>query len=375
VGVGLKRRLTESARLKSMYRRALEVIDRCRRGYGFSASAHNYRGQLWLRDLYYSLPSLIALGRIEEVLSQVQLTLGMVKDDGGVPDYVALQFTDSLGARHLVGFLLDHPYRPWVADTPLLLLIALRGALRPRLPSLSLSRLRLVEERVDRLRNPYTGLIKGSDYKDSLLFDRYLLSNQVDLYVALKLSGRVSEAERVRQAIEELYWDEKLGYYRDTPQGSRFDVLAHVKLIDCGVVNGRRAELVAKSIVKASTPHGIVNLYPPYAAVEVKGSWAACQETFKVNWRLRILFSYGVWRNARGGYQNGTIWPFVHNLAVKALLHLGYEREALENFVKLRGFHEYYDPYTGKGMGSGEQLWSAATWVDAYESLVDAGLL
>jgi GH15 family glucan-1,4-alpha-glucosidase len=356
--------------LDSMYRRAVAVVEKCRCKHGFWASASYYSGQLWLRDLYYSLPGLKILGYLEEVKNQILLTLKKVRKNG-VPDYV-IPFMQRWAAlvrpRAWVGLFIDSPYRPWAADTPLLLLILVRQ-MGLEVPNQLAGRLALVEERIEAMRDPETGLIKGCDYRDSLLFHLPLLSNQVDLYVALKLRGKLGEAEEVREKIEKFYFNRKLGYYTDVPGGRRFDVMAHIKLIQSGILSGRDAERVAKHVLEASTSYGLRNFYPPYSPAELRESWETCLREFKVSWRLRVVFKGGVERNARGEYQNSTVWPFVHNLAVETLAELGLEREAKKLLMKVPGLHECYDPQTGRPLGSPNQLWSAATWISAYQKL------
>lgn len=356
--------------LDSMYRQAVTVVEKCRCKHGFWASASYYTGQLWLRDLYYSLPGLKILGYLEEVKNQILLTLKKVRKNG-VPDYV-IPFMQRWAAlfrpRAWVGLFIDSPYRPWAADTPLLLLILIRQ-MGLEVPNQLAGRLALVEERIEAMRDLETGLIKGCDYRDSLLFHFPLLSNQVDLYVALKLRGKLGEAEEVREKIEKFYFNRRLSYYTDVPGGQRFDVMAHIKLIQSGILSGRDAERVAKHILGASTSYGLRNFYPPYSPAELRESWETCLREFKVSWRLRVVFKGGVERNARGEYQNSTVWPLVHNLAVETLAGLGLEREAKKLFMKVPGFHECYDPQTGRPLGSPDQLWSAATWISAYQKL------
>jgi hypothetical protein len=359
-----------SVDLDSIYKRAVDVVKKCRCKEGFWASASYYSGQLWLRDLYYSLSGLRILGYLNEVKNQLLLTLRKVRKNG-VPDYV-IPFTQRWSAlfhpRAWVGLFIDSPYRPWAADTPLLLLILVRQV-GLEIPNQLSPKLVLVEERIRALRDAKTGLIKGCDYRDSLLFHLPLLTNQIDFYVALKLMGKIGEAEEVREAIEKFYFSKKLGYYTDIPAGRRFDIMAHIKLIQSGLLRGKSAERMVEHFLAASTPYGLRNFYPPCTPEELHESWTKCLKEFKVSWRLRVVFKGGVERNARGEYQNSTVWPFVHNLAVETLAELGLEKEAKKLFLKVPGFHECYDPQTGRPLGSPDQLWSAATWISAYKKL------
>ena len=322
-----------------------------------------------MRDVYYSLDALLRLGHVEELRRQLALTLMRVGGDGGVPDFIVPEV--ALG-RSIVGLMLDSPYRPWVADTPLHLLISLAKLLKPALRT---RRALLVRARVEALRAGPRGMIRGSDYRDSLSFTEALLSNQVDLYLALKAVGEGPEADRLWSYVDEALWDDELGHYRESPRSRRFDLLAHAKLAIHGLVDGYRGELVAEAMLRSLTPYGLVNVRPPYRPEEVRLNWATCVKAHRPKARLKLLISRGVEENARAGYQNGTVWPFAHNMAVEALLRLGYEREALRCLLTLRGFHEYYDPRSGRGGGSAEQLWSAATWLSAYWSLEGEGLL
>ncbi|RLF10842.1 MAG: hypothetical protein DRJ98_05150 [Thermoprotei archaeon] len=364
--------------LSSMYGKALEVIRKCCHRDGFFASTDSYRGQLWLRDLYYSVPGLLRLGYKRTVIRQYVLTMENVKDDGEVPDFIfaySLLKHLKVNLKTLHGRFLDFPYRPWVCDTPLLFIIGLKNFIGEASSRPLREKIGLVRRYIETKRDSYTGLILGADYRDSLLFNSYLLSNQADLYMALKLLGEGKEAERVKESIEEVYWDKKLGHYRDTSNGERFDTLAHVKLIKYGLIDGKRTELIVEKFNKVSTRYGFVNVYPPYTRKELEADWRECGRRYDIGFVTRGLFSYGVRRNMRGDYQNGTIWPFVHNMVVEVLLDLGYEKEAMEHFKKIKGFYEYYDPVTGRGMGSGGQLWSAATWIHLYERFMEEGFL
>jgi glycogen debranching enzyme len=64
-------------------------------------------------------------------------------------------------------------------------------------------------------------------------------------------------------------------------------------------------------------------------------------------------------------YWRGPTWINTAWLLWLGLLRLGYEEQAQElarrvtGAVSQSGLHEYYDPYTGRGMGAPEFAWSA----------------
>ena len=67
--------------------------------------------------------------------------------------------------------------------------------------------------------------------------------------------------------------------------------------------------------------------------------------------------------------QFGTVWPFIAGFGILALIKMGQIEEAKKQFMKWPGFHEWYDPESGKGLGDKEQLWSAAMYLRVYDTL------
>jgi glycogen debranching enzyme len=99
---------------------------------------------------------------------------------------------------------------------------------------------------------------------------------------------------------------------------------------------------VLKALEWAATKFGYLNLTPAY-------SMEACSQWPRV-------------------YQNSTVWPSVQGEAILALTSAGEERTArreMEKWKGLKGFNEWYDPGTGRPMGSAGQLWSAASFLQA----------
>ena len=70
--------------------------------------------------------------------------------------------------------------------------------------------------------------------------------------------------------------------------------------------------------------------------------------------------------------QHSIIWPFIHGFMILALVKEGKIDKAKEQFEKwnqLVGFHEFYDPKTGKGGGSRDQLWSACLYIRCFNAI------
>ena len=56
------------------------------------------------------------------------------------------------------------------------------------------------------------------------------------------------------------------------------------------------------------------------------------------------------------------------NTVVEALIHAAVRAERIRAdsaaLVAAGGFAEYFDPFTGEGLGGGSFSWTAATWLD-----------
>jgi hypothetical protein len=70
-------------------------------------------------------------------------------------------------------------------------------------------------------------------------------------------------------------------------------------------------------------------------------------------------------------YWRGPVWPVINWLLWRSLRLLGYSaraselrRDSLEQIATSGGFAEYFDPFTGKPLGSPQQSWTAAVTLD-----------
>jgi len=74
--------------------------------------------------------------------------------------------------------------------------------------------------------------------------------------------------------------------------------------------------------------------------------------------------------------QHGVIWPFINGFMILAAIKAGLNDLAKTQFAKwnqTNGFFEWYDPITGQGYGSKEQLWSAALYLRTAEAISQIG--
>jgi glycogen debranching enzyme len=70
-------------------------------------------------------------------------------------------------------------------------------------------------------------------------------------------------------------------------------------------------------------------------------------------------------------YWRGPVWPVINWLLWHSLRQLGYSgradeirRDSLSQIAAAGEFAEYFDPFTGKPLGSPQQSWTAAVALD-----------
>jgi glycogen debranching enzyme len=75
-------------------------------------------------------------------------------------------------------------------------------------------------------------------------------------------------------------------------------------------------------------------------------------------------------------YWRGPVWINVDWMLMRGLQRYGFEKQACHlrrtiiDLVESEGFHEYFDPASGRGHGSGLFSWTAALFLDV---LMDEG--
>jgi glycogen debranching enzyme len=346
---------------------AREVIERCRKADGFLASAHLYR-DFYMRDLVFSEEALLRLGHQETVKKQFELFLSRQREDGQIPTLVKV----------LPRFILDHEFHFWTSDTEILLLYGTsRYAehtgdfqfLKENARQLELCR-RFVEGRLNRF-----GFIQGTDWRDAMIVykDRALLANQVLLVAMYDSLGRQGEAEALRRKVNEAFFSRERGFYADFVwrEGDElrrdfcFDCFGNSLAILNEVASSSDAYAIATLLESARTRFGYRNLIPPYRINRLAALSSA--EGLRAFGRTGAFL-----RNRPSNYQNSAIWPFVEARIVQALSKLGLERRAEEAFnlmLNRVGFNEWYSPTTGEPKGSRMQLWTAASLLEARDSV------
>ena len=149
-------------------------------------------------------------------------------------------------------------------------------------------------------------------------------------------SAYLAKAERIRDAIEQQFWLEDVGYYAQALDGHTQPVdsiasnAGHV--LYCGVASQEHADRVAERL----------------AAVDMNGGWG-----------IRTLSTQMSTYNPLS-YHNGSVWPHDVSLAMAGLAAYGHEEQAkvlARQLVKLGGFDprlrlaELYGGYADDGAG------------------------
>jgi hypothetical protein len=196
------------------------------------------------------------------------------------------------------------------------------------------------------------GLVIGGDWRDTRpdFADKALLSNNCLLYRAYQRLGMKDKAEEIKRRINNCFpvyhlltnGQNQCHHYRDYIGTDEFDTLGNALVILFGIAPSGYWDRIIIAAEAYDTPFGYkVNgvTLPPKSEVEE-----------------RVMLATN---------QHGVIWPFIHGFMILAALAAGRESLAarqFEKWTKLDGFYEFYDPRTGVGLGSSDQVWSAALY-------------
>lgn len=368
---------------------AHRVMERCVGEKGLYASPQRYFDQCWTRDFAYAgLEYLIRHDRWDLARRHLENLGARQLKDGRVP----IMFLDN-EPRWLWGklkatvrnrrlsFLLKRYFTgngvgwlsPWTRDSEFLFaysvaVFARRTSdfqfyqlTRPRVDAAIL----YAEDKLCEVRETGgCGLIRGADWRDTRmdLDSARLLSNNCWLRqaYALMIPCETVKMMNLSEDIRARFWNGT--HFRDyvgsdeprTPPDT-FDTFGNALAVLTGVASWDQAHSIVAEAEKCVTRFGYrlntVTLPPK-------------------NEEERQLMS----RIS----QDGVIWPFIHGYMTLAALKIGRHdiaERGLAQWNRLDGFWEYYDPQTGQGHGSPDQMWSAAIYDRVVGELRNYGLL
>jgi hypothetical protein len=188
------------------------------------------------------------------------------------------------------------------------------------------------------------GLIPGADWRDTRidLNDKNVLTNACLLYQAYKVLNENEKADRIKDIIQEKYWNGK--HFVDYPGSDKFDILGNALAVIYDISDFLQRELIFAYTMTLSTPYGF-----------------KMEETFlpSLTEKEQNIMSE----------DKAVIWPFTNGFILNAMLLKGDEKWkniAANEFKKMitqKGFYEWYDIRKGSGYGSENQVWSAALFL------------
>ncbi len=340
---------------------AKSVIDSCKSDLGFYASADLYKHECWTRDLSYCLEGLLAAGYENDVKKALKTLWEKQKSSGRVPTLFFDNFTSWLRnsirrgraksiPKSFTGLeaVLNSIFH--VSDpTPHAVITTYELARSSKdenfISNFSIN-LKSALEYIEK--NCRDGFIVGCDWRDLMpeLRGDALLSNQCLLYRIYRLAGEERKAEDLKNRINNEFWNGE--YYVSSRGRKDFDMLGNALAIEWDIAKKDTYGKLAEMFRKSTTKYGIRNmLLIDKRSANQKTKVPECD-------------------------QYGTIWPFAAYHAVLALDKMGYRdfaREEFEKLENLEGFNEWYDPSSGKPLGSKEQLWNAASYLETVKKI------
>ncbi len=343
---------------------ALRALRSCKTFVGFYASGDRYRYEYWTRDLSFSLKTLLGLGYHRQVKRQLSAIWAKQRKTGEVPTLFVnnrlvwlLKKTFRAVKMHRVPFMLEHYlgleffFNEWTVDsTPHALISTYEYASHTMDKSLIEKFGPNIKLALGYIKNRSTnGLLVGSDWRDTMIHqkDKVLLSNQCLLYRMYELLRKTREADYIKRRINTDFWDGD--HYIDRLDSKNIDSLGLSLGVIFNIIPKDRYASVAKLLKACESRYGVRNMLIRDKNMDPD--------------RLRIPTCD----------QYSVVWPFISCYAAMALNKMGYKRLAIAEMNKmseLNGFNEWYSPDSGKPLGSKNQLWTAALYL---ESVKDVG--
>lgn len=347
---------------------AKRLIEVCIGKNGIWASSFRYKYQCWTRDFVIATEDvLLDWGRNDLVKKHLNNIAKGQYSDGRMPImfldntflWLAIKIWNSI-RNWRISFLLKSYFSeegvgqlsPWTKDSEVLFILGVLKYVSKTGEKSFLEHNRgSIERALNYVEQNLTkdGLVLGGDWRDTRLDlnDKFLLTNNCFLFMVYKLLGQTAKAEQIKISINKKFWTGK--YYRDYIGVDDFDTLGNALTILFEIASEEYYPHILNSVQKLDTPYGYklngVTL-PPKSKEET-------EVMLKTN-------------------QFGVIWPFIHGFMILASLKAGAIEIARAQFKKwenLDGFFEFYDPLTGKGHGSAEQIWSAALYLRVNKEL------
>lgn len=205
------------------------------------------------------------------------------------------------------------------------------------------------------------GLVTGCDWRDTMhleLQGEALLTNNSVLLRVYDLMQERGKAKALRARMREMFWhdDQLLDYPNAESSSSRppFDPLGASLAVLHGAVEAADYPRVMAGFRLVDTPCGVT---------------IRCRHN-PVDAREALVIE---------ATDGEVVWPFVVGFTVMALVHMSRRtgedaymvaaQEQMQKLEDLPGFYEWYDPRDGTGCGAQRQMWSAALYVRARQSL------
>src|SRR3989344_517982 len=347
---------------------AEEIIKKCIGTKGVWASSSRYKYQCWTRDFVIATEDIIlGWGQHDIVKKHLSELAKRQYADGRIPimfldhafRWLAIKTWNSIRNRRL-SFLLKGYFSKdgvgqlshWTKDSEILFSLGLAKYAVTTGDRTFLDKYKnQIEKALSYVEANLMkdGLTAGGDWRDTRLDldDKFLLTNNCFLFQAYFLLGKSEKAEAIKNKINKDFWNGS--HYRDYLGVNNFDTLGNALAILFDVAPSNYFESIFSSAENLDTQYG-------YKLNDVTLPPKSKEET-------EIMLKTN---------QFGVIWQFIHGFMILAAIKAGkldLAKRQFEKWNKLDGFFEFYNPLTGKGHGSNEQVWSAALYLKVSKAV------